>query len=182
MSLETIYYISQTVAVLAILASLAFVAYQIQLARRQMQGQATIAVLEYQKSMVDHLLHDSDLYKVALRGNEDMESLDDWEQHRFTLWCLKETSMWELCHHLKKQNALDASLFTGMENYWLDLHSAPGRRQWWTEHTVMLDPDFRRYVERRLKDRAVRPLRETNPTFDPSRFDRTKAMDQKPQN
>jgi hypothetical protein len=170
MSLESIYYIGQTVAVVAILASLAFVSYQIKLARRQMQGQATIAVMEYQRSLIDHLLADSELYKIALRGNEDMDSLDEWEHHRFTVWCLKETGMWELCHHLKKQNALDSNLFTGLESYWLDLHSAPGRRQWWSEHTVMLDPDFRDYVEDRLKHHKVRPLRETNPTFDPTRF------------
>lgn len=171
MTLESIYYIGQTVAVLAILASLAFVLYQIKLARLQMQGQAAVAVLDYQKSLVDHLLNDSDLYKIALRGNEDMNSLNEWEHHRYTLWCLKETGMWELCHHLKKQNALDANLFTGLEAYWVDLHSAPGRRQWWAEHTVMLDPDFRKYVQEKLKSREVRPLRETNPTFDPSRFD-----------
>ena len=170
MTLENIYYIGQTVAVVAILGSLAFVAVQILLTRNQMKGQATIAVLNYQRTLINQLLADSELYKIALRGNEDMNNLDDWEQHRFTLWCLNETSMWELCHHLKRQNALDEKLFEGKEKYWLDLHSAPGRREWWESHTVMLDPGFREYVSKRLQDRPVRPLRETNPTFNPSRF------------
>ncbi|MEX0646012.1 MAG: hypothetical protein WD076_11925 [Parvularculaceae bacterium] len=169
MTLESIYYIGQTAAAAAILGSLVFVAFQILQTRNQLKGQATIAVLDYQKSLIDQLLADSELYKIALRGNEDMSSLNDWEQHRFTIWCLKETSMWELCHHLKRQNALDEKLLEGKEKYWLDLHSAPGRREWWEKHAVMLDPEFRRYVSHKLKDRAVRPLRESNPTFDPNR-------------
>lgn len=63
MNLETLYYLDQIIAVLAILASLMFVAYQIRLTRNQMRGAATIAVLEYQAKLVDKLLSDDDLYK-----------------------------------------------------------------------------------------------------------------------
>ena len=38
------------------------------------------------------------LYKIALRGNEDLNSLTEWEKQRFTLWCLHETWMWEMCY------------------------------------------------------------------------------------
>ncbi len=171
MTLESIYYVGQTVAVLAILGSLMFVAVQIVLTRNQMKGQATIAVLDYQKALVDQLLADSVLYKIALRGNEDMKSLNHWEQHRYTLWCFSETAMWELCYHLRRQNALDEKLLEGKESYWLDLHSAPGRREWWENHKVMLDPVFCQYVSQKLNHCPVRPLRESNPTFDPTRIE-----------
>lgn len=154
-------------ASVAVVGSMIFVGYQIRVARDQMKGSATIAVMEYQKSLAEQLLNDDALYEMANRGNHSMDALNEREKQGYTLWCLKETWMWELCYHLRRQNALDQKLYDGKERYWLDLHSSPGRRAWWESHTIMLDPDFRTYVSAKLAGRAVRPLSDAHPIFVP---------------
>ena len=97
------------------------------------------------------LSSDPELYKIALRGNEDLSSLDPWEQQRFAIWCLHETGMWEMCHRLLNQGALDEALYRGKESYWLQLHSSPGRREWWNTQSIMLNEEFYREVSNRLE-------------------------------
>jgi hypothetical protein len=115
------------------------------------------------------LTEDPELYKIALRGNEDWNCLDPFEQQRFSIWCLHETGMWEMCHRLLKQGALDEELYRAKEEYWLQLHSSPGRREWWNSHSVMLSQEFHQVVSKKLVDVPIRKLGEVIPIFDSSK-------------
>ena len=115
------------------------------------------------------LSSDSELYKIALRGNEDIASLNPWEEQRFTIWCIHETGMWEMCHRLHKQGALDGELYRGKEAYWLNLHSSPGRREWWSStRCIMVNEEFYREISVQLEVIPVRRLGESIPIFDSS--------------
>ena len=92
--------------------------------------------------LVEMLTTNTVLYKITLRGNENLNSLNAWKKQQFTLWCLYETGMWEMCHKLYKQGALDEALYLGKKAYWLQLHSSPGRSEWWKNHTAMLSSEF----------------------------------------
>jgi hypothetical protein len=151
-----------------VIATLIYLAIQIRQNNNQLQGSATIAVYDYQRSLTGTLTQDQELYKIALRGNEDLNLLDSWERQRFTIWCIQETGMWEMCHGLWKQGALDEDIYRGKEKYWLELHSSPGRREWWNRHKIMLNEQFCREVSKQLESIAVRKLRELNPIFDSS--------------
>jgi len=168
MNWEAIGAIANLLAALGVIATLIYLAIQIRQNNNQLRGSATIAVYDYQRSITDTLTEDQELYKIALCGNEDLDSLNPWEQQRFTIWAIKETGAWEMCHRLMKQGALDEGLYRGKEAYWLLLHSSPGRRTWWHRHAIMLNKEFVDEVSKQLEKIPVKKLREAHPIFDSS--------------
>ncbi|MDQ3120201.1 MAG: hypothetical protein M3Q89_11640 [Verrucomicrobiota bacterium] len=168
MNWEAIGAIANLLAALGVIATLIYLAIQIRQNNNQLRGSATIAVYDYQRSITDTLTEDQELYKIALCGNEDLDSLNPWEQQRFTIWAIKETGAWEMCHRLMKQGALDEGLYRGKEAYWLLLHSSPGRRTWWHRHAIMLNKEFVDEVSKQLEKIPVKKLREEHPIFDSS--------------
>ena len=166
MNWEALGAVAELLGAIGVIATLVYLSAQIRHNNDQLRGAATTAVYEYQRTLTEMLSADPELYKIALRGNEDLSSLDPWEQQRFTIWCIHETGMWEMCHRLLKQGALDQQLYDGKEAYWLKLHSSPGRREWWYTHSVMLSADFYADVSTQLEAIAVRRLGEAIPIFD----------------
>jgi hypothetical protein len=166
MNWEAIGAIANVLAAVGVIATLIYLSIQIRQNNKQLRGAATIAVYDYQRGLTDTLTNDQELYKIALRGNEDLDSLDSWEKQRFTIWAIKETGMWEMCHRLLKQGALDEALYRGKEAYWLELHSSPGRRKWWQQYAVMMNKEFVNEVSARLKTMPVQKLGEVHALFD----------------
>jgi len=157
---------AELLGAIGVIATLVYLAVQIRQNNHQLRGSATTAVYEYQRTLTEMLSADPELYKIALRGNEDLSSLSAWEQQRFTIWAIHETGMWEMCHRLLKQGALDEELYQGKAQYWHQLHSSPGRREWWETHSVMLNEDFYREISEQLEEIPVARLGEAIPIFD----------------
>jgi len=105
---------AELLGAIGVIATLVYLAVQIRQNSHQLRGTATTAVYEYQRTLTEMLSADPELYKIALRGNEDLSSLSAWEQQRFTIWAIHETGMWEMCHRLLKQGALDEELYHGV--------------------------------------------------------------------
>lgn len=166
MNWEALGAIAEALGAVGVIATLVYLSAQIRHNNEQLRGAATSSVYEYQRTLTEMLSSDPELYKIALRGNEDLSSLDPWEQQRFAIWCIHETGMWEMCHRLLNQGALDEGLYRGKEAYWLQLHSSPGRREWWETQAVMLNEHFFRDVSDLLAEIPVRRLGEAVPIFD----------------
>jgi hypothetical protein len=90
--------IAELLGAIGVIVTLIYLSVQIRQNNNHLGGAATTAVFEYQRTLTEMLSADTELYKIALRGNEDLASLDSWEQQRFTLWAIHETGMWEMCH------------------------------------------------------------------------------------
>ncbi len=173
MNWEALGALAEVFGAVGVIATLVYLSAQIRHNNQQLRGAATSSVYEYQRSLTEMLSSNPELYKIALRGNEDLNSLDPWEQKRFAIWCIHETGMWEMCHSLLKQGALDEVLYRGKEDYWLQLHSSPGRREWWESQesqTVMLNEQFYKDVSDRLAQIPVRKLGQAVPIFDSSQL------------
>jgi hypothetical protein len=168
MNWEALGAIANLLAAIGVIATLIYLSVQIRQNNNQLRGAATIAVYDYQRALTDTLTEDQELYKIALRGNEDLDSLTDWERQRFTIWAIKETGMWEMCHRLMKQGALDEELYRGKEAYWLALHSSPGRRKWWQQYAIMLNKQFVAEISAALNKMPVQKLGQVHALFDSS--------------
>ncbi len=96
MSLETIYYIGQTIAVLAVLASLIFVGIQL-----KQNAKATMLSV-YESAMTGYNEHnrfianDEKLSSIARRGTQDLSQLDVEERYRFNY------VIWHFANHVYK--------------------------------------------------------------------------------
>jgi hypothetical protein len=168
MNWEAVGAIANLLGAIGVIVTLVYLSIQIRQNNNQLRGAATIAVYDYQRGLTDMLTNDQELYKIALRGNEDLDLLDPWEKQRFTIWAIKETGMWEMCHRLMKQGALDDALYRGKEAYWLALHSSPGRRKWWEQYAVMLNKEFVDEVSAQLNKLPVQKLGQIHALFDSS--------------
>ena len=171
MNWEAISAIAGLLGAIGVIVTLIYLTIQIKQNNKQLRGEATTSVYEYQRTLTEMLSANPNLYKIALRGNEDLNSLTEWEKQRFTLWCLHETWMWEMCYKLYKQGAINETLYNGKAKYWLQLHSSPGRREWWNTHAVMLSDEFYKEISLELESIPVSKLRESNPIFDSSVHD-----------
>jgi len=160
---------AELLGAMGVIATLVYLARQIRHNSHQLRGSATTAVFEYQRSLTTMLTEDPELYKIALRGNENWDSLDAFEQQRFSIWCLHETGMWEMCHRLLEQGALDEELYRGKEAYWLQLHSSPGRREWWNNHSIMVGQEFHQAISKKLLEIPIAKLGDAIPIFDSSK-------------
>ena len=100
MSWEALGAIAEALGAIGVIATLVYLSTQIRQNNNQLRGAATSAIYEYQRTLTEMLSSDPELYKIALRGNEDLSSLDPWEQQRFAIWWLHETGMSEMCHRL----------------------------------------------------------------------------------
>jgi len=108
MNWEALAAIAELLGAIGVIVTLIYLSVQIRQNSNQLRGTATTAVYEYQRTLTEMLSADPELYKIALRGNEDLASLDPWERQRFTIWCIHETGMWEMCHRLLEQGALES--------------------------------------------------------------------------
>jgi hypothetical protein len=79
MKWEAVGAIANVLAAVGVIATLIYLSVQIRQNNNQLRGAATIAVYDYQRGLTDTLTEDQELYKIALRGNEDLDSLDPWE-------------------------------------------------------------------------------------------------------
>jgi hypothetical protein len=73
---EAVGAIANLAAALGVIATLIYLAIQIRQNSNQLRGAATIAVYDYQRSITDTLTEDQELDKIALRGNENLDSLN----------------------------------------------------------------------------------------------------------
>jgi hypothetical protein len=55
-----------------------------------------------------------------------------------------------MCYQLAKQGTLDPSVYRSKEQYMLLLHNTPGRRKWFKENALMLEPGFHQEMTRKL--------------------------------
>ena len=171
MNWEALSAIAGILGAIGVIITLIYLSVQVKQNNKQLRGEATASVYEYSRTLTEMLSANPELYKIALRGNEDLNALTEWEKQRFTLWCLHETWMWEMCYKLYKQGAINKTLYHGKAKYWLQLHSSPGRREWWNTHAVMLSDEFYKDISMQLASIPVSKLRESNPIFDSSVHD-----------
>ena len=171
MNWEALSAIAGILGAIGVIITLIYLSVQVKQNNKQLRGEATASVYEYSRTLTEMLSANPELYKIALRGNEDLNTLTEWEKQRFTLWCLHETWMWEMCYKLYKQGAINKTLYHGKAKYWLQLHSSPGRREWWNTHAVMLSDEFYKDISMQLASIPVSKLRESNPIFDSSVHD-----------
>ena len=157
---------AELLAAIGVIITLIYLARQLRMSNEQQRGAATAAAFHAANELIDTMNGDTELYKIALRGNEDFESLDDWEKQRFTLWALKETGTWEMYRFMVQQGALDPEFYQAKEEYWLQLHASPGRRQWLREHAFFLSKDFLEEVAAKIDALPERRLGETHALFD----------------
>ena len=147
LNLEQTYYISQIVAVIAIVASLFYVGEQLRLNTREQRVDAWITYVDkwYDFSIV--LAKDTELIKLRMRGDLDYESLNDLDKRRYLFIVTAEIEIWQQAFIMHKEGMVD---WINIENFKLDVirrMKLPGCRKAWNEFRMTFNPGFRGYID-----------------------------------
>ncbi|MEL7546999.1 MAG: hypothetical protein AAGJ84_10135 [Pseudomonadota bacterium] len=167
MSLENIYYLSQVVAVLAILGSVIFVGIQVRQSKQQAEQANRLAEAELSMTtwgLIGNLQarwydteESSEFMTRAMRPNAPLSQTD---KERFNARLLGALSAIELAYVLKGQNLFKESLFKRNIRNLEALFVAPGARTWWQKVGIhYFRGPFGEYV-----DKIVRRM-EASPSF-----------------
>ena len=147
MTLENINYIAQTIGVLAILASLVFLAIQVRqnsaITRAQVHQQVADAFTVYLETMANH----SAVVFAGTSGNKGMTSLSDEELLRFSFIMAGLFKIWENAFYQYKSGFLDERTWQSNVTWMLTWFHMPGVQTWWGVRKGLFAAEFQAFLE-----------------------------------
>ncbi len=153
MTLEELYYVSQIVASVAILASLIYAALQFRTyaaAAREARYTTTVSDLQEFRKI---LATDADCARIYRDGLADLSKLDSLEQWRFG--ALMQLVVTNFAYGIKFGDAIEADL---QRVAVAQTMRRPGARAWWGKARYMVDGPTRAMVDDAIA--SAKPLQE----------------------
>ena len=164
MTLESIYYIGQTVAVVAILASLVFVGMQVRQSNRAAdqandlaRTELTLSVLNDVTDFSDRFIASTELASLRLKIMNDDKTLSDEEQVQAYYLIYKLISIYEKAYRLHCRNLIETETYVGLTRI-LPTWDGPKFRRWWERNKVIYGPTFIAEIDRLLAEHSPDPL------------------------
>ena len=181
MTLEELYYISQTVAVIAILASLVGVFVQI---RQQSRVARSDLYLTAMSAFADHFRTfrtDPDfavLYSVALQTWAGLSREQKLRVHAYNVEMAVNV---DAVLNMRLQNLIDEGQALAFVHNMLGVLITPGGAEWWLESQFFFSPLLRDTLNKRLAQSASLPPAWTHfPPWDAAKADLEAASAGKP--
>lgn len=174
MTLEAIYYIGQTIAVVAILASLIFVGMQVRQNTKQSEQANTLARAQNRRELVSQY---KDVFKIASEKPEALAQIRECHQNynnappeaqlTFAHYTHQFFIMLEQALYLKMEGLLDDTTLESVANALLVTLAMPGGRQFWEQSKLTYNADMRSHVDLKLEERGalMPPLGQLFPFF-----------------
>ena len=156
MTLESIYYLSQIVAVFAIIGSMVFVGIQIMQNTRATQATSHHAVSSSLNEINRLFIENGEVTKIWLAGMNDRQGLSPEERWRFDSTL---RAYMQVCETMYIQAVLgtgDKEIMLSEEKGIRTVLASPGCREWWTENPYGFGAKFRTYVAALAKTAAVK--------------------------
>jgi hypothetical protein len=153
MTLEEIYYISQIVAVLAILVSLVFVGRQLRqgqkMERAAAQRDLLLRVAEWLRMVHQDENGAFDKFILGLRDYENADALTQMKVEK----CLAEfVFIAESALNMRKDGFFSDGTWSGIEGAALSLLRTPGGAQWWKYGERTIGAEIVKHLNKRLPE------------------------------
>ncbi len=155
MDLETIYYIGQTLAVLAVLASLVFVGLQVKQNTKALKATSHHAITDSFNHLNAILGTDPKAARIWRLGHMGLDNLGDDEQVSFAYLCIGYTRVFETLYFQNKNGTMDASLFETENRSLRWAMGNPGFREWWTTNPISFSDEYRQFIETLMAETPV---------------------------
>jgi hypothetical protein len=162
MSLEHVFYISQIVAALALVASLLFVALEVRNSTRESRHRAGEEAYQKFREVQLETASNADLARIWASGVHDFSSLEALDRTRFLLVAHVFFKNWESVFLVHIDGRLSHELCESTECMAGDLIGYPGIRTAWSARKKYFHPAFRSHVDSRIEaapndDKAALP-------------------------
>lgn len=145
MTLETIYYISQTVAVIVIIATLFAVLFQMRQANRLARLETSRAVWMDASARIYSHVEDAEGAEFFHRALYETGDLTDAEKTRFYLLMSSLFTMFENFYAMHLSGMMEDRLSLRMRTSVRDYLASPRAQRWWSiarERTFGSNPEF----------------------------------------
>lgn len=157
MTLETVYYISQIVAVVGIFASLIFVGVQIRQNTAATRAASHHSVSDSLNEINRMFAENADLTKIWLAGMADRKALTNEERWRFDATARAYFHVCETMYIQASLGAGDKSIMLAEEEGIRSTMAFPGLREWWAENPYGFCAPFRAYVAKLSTPKDIAP-------------------------
>jgi hypothetical protein len=147
MSLEQASLISQIISAVAILASLAFLAFQVRGNTRALRSQSYFNGMTHGQRPFEMMVADKDLTRIVNTGYNSPAALSQDDRERFNLHTFMLINSWEYFFYQNQDGSIPKQLFTGTDAHMRVLvRSKPGLRSFWDEYRHAYEEPFLSYV------------------------------------
>ncbi len=149
MTLEAIYYLTQIIAVVAILGSLIFVGVQIRQNTKAMKAAAAQAAHENFSSFYA-AAGSSEVGDIVTRAFTDFDEMEAAEQWVFICHAMIFLSGLQDAYAKRREGSLSEDLWVGWRGNSLNFFSTPGGKSLWAQRRHMFGEPFQAFVEGEL--------------------------------
>ncbi len=147
MTLENINYVAQTIGVVAILASLIFLAIQVRhnaaTTRAQVHQQISDAFTAYLETMANH----SAVVFAGTTSKQGMDALSDEELLRFSFIMAGLFKIWENAFYQHRSGFLDERTWASNVVWMMTWFHMPGTQTWWRVRKNLFATEFQTFLE-----------------------------------
>lgn len=155
MSLETIYYLSQIVAVLAILGSLIFVGVQIRQHTKQARAAAAQSVYENYASWYMFSGESMERARIGVKALKDLDSLSDEENVIFMGTMMAQFAYLQSAFYLWQDGSLKDEVWRSMEATVTTVLTASGGKAFWKRRRFSFTEAFCVHIETNALNRPL---------------------------
>ena len=146
MTLENIYYVGQSVGVVALLISILFVGYQIRQNTKAIKATSHHAITDSFNQINTILISNPNCARVWRRGLSGLKTLDEDEKISFGFMMLGYSRIFETLYYQYKNGTMDKKLFDAELATLKWSAGNPGFRQWWAESPISLSAEYRAFM------------------------------------
>lgn len=123
--------VAETVASLAVVISLIYLAIQVRLQVKESQLSVVNSLTQQWGEAVQAFATDADLYEIWMKGLERFDTLPPIERGRFSAILVNLSQIFESVHLHYREGRVDPDLWLGFENRMQDVFATPGVQSWW---------------------------------------------------
>jgi hypothetical protein len=147
MSLEQASLVSQIISAIAIVASLAFLIFQIRGNTRALRSQSYFNGMTHGQRPFEMMIADEDLTRIVNIGYGSPDALPKDDRERFNLHTFMLVNSWEYFFYQHQDDSIPRQLFNGTDAHMRVLvRTKPGLRVFWNEYRHAYDEPFLSYV------------------------------------
>lgn len=160
MTLETLYYLSQIVAVIAIFASLIFVGLQVRQNTKALKATSHHAITDSFNAINNMIANDPAVARRWQLGLAGAEELNEYERASVAFTMLGYMRIFETLYYQYNNGTLDKKLFDAeLKTLKWTFTDNPGVLAWWANNPISLSDDFRAFIDGLIRDAQ----KQTNP-------------------
>ena len=152
MTLEEFYYVSQIVAVFAILASLIAIFFQMRQNQALARADAQRDLLKSIGVILQMTLDNPRVLNDIRLGLQAYDSASAETRSNFTTWAFGYLLVMEQCVYMKADGLITDSSFNGFETGALGIIVTPGGAQWWVHSKKIIGTAVSEHLDKRLAE------------------------------